>query len=130
VSLQALAVFVQAASAKEAEAGRALGQLVALVERQPDDFQLVWEWSTLRTFLAESKDPAIVARRESLSKPLDALEPGRDRKARLARLKSLSGEFPRAAVEAAKRPETACIRHANRIVGARGASVRRGRCRF
>jgi tetratricopeptide (TPR) repeat protein len=93
-SLKALASFALAASAQDAQARRALAELVAMIERQPDDFQLVWEWSTLRTFLAESADPAIVAHCETLSKLLDALEPGRDRKALLAKLKSLNGSFP------------------------------------
>jgi tetratricopeptide (TPR) repeat protein len=101
-SLKALAVFALTARAQHAESERALGELVVMVERQPDDFRLVWDWSTLRTFLAESKDPAIVARRDGLSKLLDALEPGRDRKTLLARFKSLSGDFPRAAAGAAK----------------------------
>ncbi len=92
-SLRALTVFTHAAIGQDAEARRALTELVLLVERQPVGFQLAWEWSTLRTFLADSKEPAVVARRQDLSKLLDALEPGRDRVALLTDLKGLATAF-------------------------------------
>jgi hypothetical protein len=101
-SLRALAAFAQAASGRDADAGRVLGELVAMVERQPDEFRLVWEWATLRKFLADSQDPVVVARREGLTKLLDALEPDRDRAALLAGLKGLAGAFPGPGGEAAK----------------------------
>ena len=93
-SLRALTVYLLAASGKDAEAGRALAELVGLVEGQAGDFRLVWNWSPLRTSLAESKDEAVVARREKLSQWLDALQPGRDREALLADLRKLAQAFP------------------------------------
>jgi hypothetical protein len=101
-SLRAMAVYSDAASGRDAEARRALAELVGLVERQKGDFRLVWKWSTLRASLAESKEPVVVGRREGLSKLLDALEPGRDRDALRADLKRLAGAFPGPGAGAAK----------------------------
>ncbi|MBV8555058.1 MAG: hypothetical protein JO116_05810, partial [Planctomycetaceae bacterium] len=66
--------------------------LVALVERQPDDFHLVWDWTPLRDHLAQSNAPPIPARREVLRKLLDAV--GRENKtAILAGIKEVQNEF-------------------------------------
>jgi hypothetical protein len=58
---------------------RTLGSLVALIERQPDDFQLVWDWAPLRNLVAESKLPALSSHREGVQKLIGAVE--RDNKA-------------------------------------------------
>src|SRR5262249_29143291 len=91
-SLRTLAVVCHVAASQQAEADRAFADLVALVERQPEDFHLVWDWSSLRELIAESKVPAISARREGLKKLIDAV--GRDNKvAILAGLEEVRGAF-------------------------------------
>ena len=66
VSLRTLAIVCQVATHQDAEAGRTFASLVALVERQPADFHLVWDWTDLRDHLANSKAPPLPARREPL----------------------------------------------------------------
>jgi tetratricopeptide (TPR) repeat protein len=91
-SLRTLAVLCHVASDQSAEARRTLGSLVALVEHQPDDFHLVWNWAPLRTLVTESKAPSLSAHRESLQKLIDAV--GRGNKATiLAALKEVRDAF-------------------------------------
>ncbi|MGE5754365.1 MAG: hypothetical protein ACM35G_01410 [Planctomycetaceae bacterium] len=91
-SLRTLALVCQVAMDQNAEASRAFASLVALIERQPDDFHLVWDWTPLRQLLAESKVPTLPARRESLKKLIDAVS--RDNKAAiLAGLEEAQGAF-------------------------------------
>ena len=91
-SLRTLALVCQVATDQNAEASRAFASLVALIERQPDDFHLVWDWTPLRKLLAESKVPTLPARRESLKKLIDAVN--RDNKAAiLAGLEEAQGAF-------------------------------------
>jgi len=77
---------------QDAEASRAFARLVALVERQPDDFHLVWDWTPLREHLARSDAPPIPARREVLGKLLDAAN-RENKSAILAGLKEVQNEF-------------------------------------
>ena len=79
-SLRTLAIVCHVATHQDAEASRAFASLVALVERQPADFHLVWDWTPLRDHLANSKAPPIPARREPLRKLLDAVS--RDKQGR------------------------------------------------
>ena len=91
-SLRTLAIVGQFATNQDAEASRAFARLVALVERQPDDFHLVWDWTPLREHLAQLDALPIPARREVLGKLLDAV--GRENKtAILAGLKEVQKEF-------------------------------------
>jgi tetratricopeptide (TPR) repeat protein len=78
-SLRTLALVCQVATGHGEEARRTFGSLVALVERQPDDFRLVWEWTPLRKLVAESKAPSVSAHREGLQELIDAV--ARDNKA-------------------------------------------------
>ncbi len=94
ISLRALAVFEFAASGRNGEARRSLAGMVSLIEGQQGDFRLVWNWSNLRSFVAELTDPTVVARRGNLTKLLDALEPGRDRATLLDALKGLASVLP------------------------------------
>ena len=97
-SLRTLAIVCQVATHQDAEASRAFASLVALVERQPADFHLVWDWTVLRDHLAKSEAPPIPARRELLRKLLDAVS--RDNKAAiLAGLKEVQEAFPARAEE-------------------------------
>ena len=92
VSLRTLALVGHVATDQDAEARRTFASLVALIERQPDDFRLVWDWAPLRKLLAESKAPALSARRGSLQKLIDAVD--RDHKAAmLAGLKEVQDAF-------------------------------------
>jgi tetratricopeptide (TPR) repeat protein len=101
-SLQTLALVGSVAAERHAEASRTFTNLVALVERQPDDFHLVWDWTPLRELLAESKVPALATRRASLQKLIDAV--ARENKAAiLAGLKELQAAF-RARAEGPKKP--------------------------
>jgi tetratricopeptide (TPR) repeat protein len=91
-SLQTLALVCHVAADQNAEASRAFANLVAPIERQPDDFHLVWNWAVLRELLAESKVPSLAARRESLRKLIDAV--GGDNKAAiLTGLKKVQDAF-------------------------------------
>jgi hypothetical protein len=91
-SLLTLALVCQVAADRDTEASRAFTSLVALVERQPDDFHLVWDWATLRKLIAESKVPSLAAHRGSLQKLIDAVD--RDNKAAiLAGLKEVQDAF-------------------------------------
>ena len=97
-SLRTLALVCQVATDQDVEASRTFASLVALIERQPDDFHLVWNWTPLRELLAESKVPTLPARRESLKKLIDAVN--RDNKAAiLAGLKEVQAAFPARAEE-------------------------------
>ena len=77
--MRTLALVCQVATDEYVEASRAFASLVALIERQPDDFHLVWDWTPLRKLLAESKVPTLPARHESLKTQIDAVN--RDNKA-------------------------------------------------
>jgi hypothetical protein len=102
--LQTLALVCQVAAERHAEASRAFASLVGLVERQPDHFHLVWDWTLLRKLIAESKVPALASGRESLQKLIDA-GAGDTKAAILAGLNELKDAFTaRAAVP--KKPAT------------------------
>ena len=98
-SLRTLAIVCQVATHQDAEAGRAFASLVALVERQPADFHLVWDWTDLRDHLANSKAPPIPDRREPLRKLLDAVSRDNNKAAILAGLKEVQAAFPARAEE-------------------------------
>ena len=100
-SLQTLAIVCHVATHQDAEASRAFARLVALVERQPADFHLVWDWTDLRDHLANSKAPPIPARREPLRKLLDAVSRDHNKAAILAGLKEVQAAFPARAEEPA-----------------------------
>jgi hypothetical protein len=89
-----MVVFLHAARGNDEQARRAVADLESFIDRQKGDFRLVWEWTILRSALTISKEAAVVARRETLSGLLDALEPGRDKAAVLADLNRLSKAFP------------------------------------
>ena len=93
-SLRTLAIVCHVATHQDAEAGRAFASLVALVERQPADFHLVWDWTDLRDHLANSKAPPIPDRREPLRKLLDAVSRDNNKAAILAGLKEVQAAFP------------------------------------
>ena len=98
-SLQALAIVCQVATNQDAEASRAFASLVSLVERQPADFHLVWDWTDLRDHLANAKAPPIPDRREPLRKLLDAVSRDNNKAAILAGLKEVQAAFPAPAEE-------------------------------
>ena len=112
-SLRTLAIVCQVATHQDAEASRAFASLVALVERQPADFHLVWDWTLLRDHLlvwdwtltllrdhlANSKAPPPPARREPLRKLLDAVRRDNNKAAILAGLKEVQAAFPARAEE-------------------------------
>ena len=100
-SLRTLAIVCQVATHQDAEAGRAFASLVALVERQPADFHLVWDWTDLRDHLANSKAPPLPDRREPLRKLLDAVSRDNNKAAILAGLKEVQAAFPARAEEPA-----------------------------
>ena len=58
-SLRTLAIVCHLTTHQDAEAGRTFASLVALVERQPADFHLVWDWTPLRDHLANAKAPPL-----------------------------------------------------------------------
>ena len=72
-SLRTLAIVCLVATHQDAEASRAFASLVTLVERQPADFHLVWDWNPLCSYLTNSDIEPIKARREPLQKLLDAV---------------------------------------------------------
>jgi hypothetical protein len=82
-SLRTLAIVCHVATGHGDEARRSFGSLVALVEHQPDDFHLVWDWALLRWLVAESKAPSVSAHREGLQRLIDAVD--RDNKAAILR---------------------------------------------
>jgi hypothetical protein len=100
-SLRTLALVCLVAADQQDEADRDFADLVALIRRQPEDFRLAWDWSSLRKLVAESNVPAISARRESLKKLIDAVD--RDNRAAiLAGLEEVRSAFttrPRTASE-------------------------------
>jgi hypothetical protein len=99
-SLRTLALVCQIASDQNTEARRTFGSLAALIERQPENFRLVWNWARLQKLIGESKTPSLSAHRESLQKLIDAV--ARDNKAAmLAGLKQVQDAF----TAPAKRPE-------------------------
>ena len=100
-SLRTLAIVCQVATHQDAEASRAFASLVALVERQPADFHLVWDWTLLRDHLANAKAPPIPDRRELLRKLLDAVSRDNNKAAILAGLKEVQAAFPGRAEEPA-----------------------------
>ena len=100
-SLQTLAIVCHVATHQDAEASRAFASLVTLVERQPADFHLVWDWTDLRDHLANPKAPPIPDRREPLRKLLDAVRRDNNKAAILAGLKEVQAAFPARAEEPA-----------------------------
>ena len=98
-SLRTLAIVCQVATHQDAEASRAFASLVALVERQPADFHLVWDWTDLRDHLANAKAPPLPNRREPLRKLLDAVSRDHNKAAILAGLKEVQEAFPARAEE-------------------------------
>jgi hypothetical protein len=103
-SLRVLALVCHAATDQNTEASRAFASLVALVQRQPDDFRLVWDWAPLRNLIGESKVPSLVVRRENFQKLIDAVD--RDNKAAiLAGLEELRDAFTTRAKVSGRPPE-------------------------
>jgi hypothetical protein len=102
-SLRTLALVCSVATDRDAEASRAFAALVALVERQPADFQLVWDWAPLRKLIAESQVPSLSARRGSLQNLIDAVD-HKNKAAMLAGLKELQDAFT-ARAEVPKKPK-------------------------
>ncbi len=100
-SLQVLAIVCHVATHQDAKASRAFASLVALVERQPADFHLVWGWTPLRDHLANEKAPPIPDRREPLRKLLDAVSRDNNKAAILTGLKEVQAAFPARAEEPA-----------------------------
>ena len=100
-SLRTLAIVCHVATHQDVEAGRTFASLVALVERQPADFHLVWDWTDLRDHLANPKAPPIPDRREPLRKLLDAVSRDHNKAAILAGLKEVQAAFPARAEEPA-----------------------------
>ena len=100
-SLRTLAIVCQVATNENAEASRTLASLVTLIERQPADFHLVWDWTDLRDHLAHTKAPPLPARREPLRKLLDAVSRDNNKAAILAGLKEVQAAFPARAEEPA-----------------------------
>ena len=101
-SLRTLAIVCQTATAQDTEASRSFASLVALVERQPADFRLIW--NPLRTILMNSDIEPIKTHRESLSKLVGAVS--RDNKAAiLAGLKEIQNEFTARAKVSEKSPK-------------------------
>jgi len=86
--LHALAVVCHAGMGQNAETRRVLADLVALVERQPDDFRLAWNWDRLRDFITGSKAEGIKVHRELLLGLIDAVSQD-DREAILAGLNKI-----------------------------------------
>jgi len=85
--LQALAIVCHAGMGHDSEARRLLVELVALVERQPHDFRLAWNWKPLRDFITESKAEGIKVHRDPLLRLIDAVSRG-DRAAILGGLEA------------------------------------------
>ena len=101
-SLRTLALVCQIATDQSNEAKHMFESLVTLVERQPDDFHLFWDWARLRKLVAESKAPSLSAHRESLQKLIDAVD--RDNKTQiLAGIREAQGALT-APGEPAKQP--------------------------
>jgi len=100
-SLRTLAIVCHVATHQDAKASRAFASLVALVERQPADFHLVWGWTPLRDHLANEKAPPIPDRREPLRKLLDAVSRDNNKAAILTGLKEVQAAFPARAEEPA-----------------------------
>ena len=98
-SLRTLAIVCHVATHQDAEAGHTFASLVALVERQPADFHLIWDWTDLRDHLANSNAPPIPDRREPLRKLLDAVSRDHNKVAILAGLKEVQAAFPARAEE-------------------------------
>ncbi|HKM53698.1 MAG TPA: hypothetical protein VJY33_09830 [Isosphaeraceae bacterium] len=64
------------------------------MERQPDDFHLVWDRAPVRSLIKESKDEGIKARREPLLHLLDPVSRNK-RQANLDGLKDVQAELSR-----------------------------------
>jgi hypothetical protein len=91
-ALRALAVVGLVATNRDAEAGRQLASLIALIERQPDDFRLVWDWGQLRSLITRSEAVGVQAHRQALLGILEAVS--RDKRhAILNGLKEVEGAF-------------------------------------
>ena len=100
-SLRTLAIVCHVATHQDAEARRAFASLVALVERQPADFHLVWDWTEISAITSRTRKhhPSRTVA-QSLRKLLDAVS--RDNKAAiLAGLKEVQAAFPARAEEPA-----------------------------
>jgi hypothetical protein len=91
--LLTLAIVCQVGTGEDGESSRTFASLVALVERQPDDFHLAWDWDLLRTLIQTSETVGIKARRDPLLRLLDAVSRD-DRRAILDGLKRVQGAFP------------------------------------
>jgi hypothetical protein len=89
-SLGTLALVCHVAADQHGGARRAFASLVAHIERQPDDFHLVWDWDPLRSLIRESETNGIKARREPLLRLIDAVSK-ESRKDILAGLKAVQG---------------------------------------
>ena len=93
-SLRTLAIVCHVATHQDAEAGRAFASLVTLVERQPPDFHLVWDWQPLRSYLKETEINHVKAHRQVLLQLLDAVSRDK-RQAILDGLKDVQAELSR-----------------------------------
>jgi hypothetical protein len=91
-SLLALAVACHAASGDEAAARRTLSNLLALIDHQPDNFHLVWNWGPLQEAVAKADAKAVKAYRKPLLRLLDAVSRDK-RQAILDGLKEVQGGF-------------------------------------
>jgi tetratricopeptide (TPR) repeat protein len=89
-ALATLEVFCRFATGQDAEARRSLAALIARVERQDDEFHLVWDWSRLRGHLAKLDSPPVPARRQALFTLLGAVGPERKKADILTGLKKAS----------------------------------------
>jgi hypothetical protein len=80
---------------RNAEAGRAIDDLVGLVERQPQDFRLPWSWKPLKDFLPQVYDRDVKRHPEILLQLVEALSRN-SRDAIAAGLKEVRAGFARA----------------------------------
>jgi hypothetical protein len=113
-SLQTLAVVCQIATDQRDKARGTFQSLVALVERQPDDFHLVWNWARLRKLVAESMEASVAGavagfsaslstHREGLQKLIDAVAK-ENKAAILAGLKEVQDQLLSRGNEPVKQP--------------------------
>jgi len=90
--LRTLAIVCRIAAGQADAAGRDLDALMALIERQPADFRIAWDWGPLKTFVAGSEFEAVKPRRRPLVRLVDAASGG-NRAAILAGLKDAKAEL-------------------------------------
>jgi tetratricopeptide (TPR) repeat protein len=101
--LLTFAIVCNVGTGDDRQASRTFASLTGLVERQPDDFRMAWEWDPLHSLIQTSETEAIKTRRESLHRLLDAVSQA-NRLAILDGLKQLQEEFPSQAQDSKKEP--------------------------